>query len=260
MVDTRRRESGSYADGAETDFKVNGISLALIERLKLEHRHLLRRALAEACHWNRRIERNQMKPSDQFWIETFSTGNAETSVVKKFLTTYQINRATWDVGAVASTINRLATDVDFDPCGGVAALADKLAKTISSKNAGQRTSAASKVAMFTRPRSPVFMWDRLALVAIGARSAHRSGGAKLSGFRGRLGHDYESFHAASLLEFNEQKSFPDFASAVREFIEFVDFTRDGRRLAERGYFERRLFDKLLVCEGERIEELRRAER
>ncbi|KOF22341.1 hypothetical protein AC244_02005 [Ensifer adhaerens] len=78
MVDTRRLESGSNTDRAET-INMNGLSLALIERLKLEHRHLLRRALAEACHWNRRIERNLTKPSDQFWIETFSTGEAETA-------------------------------------------------------------------------------------------------------------------------------------------------------------------------------------
>lgn len=236
---------------------MNEPSIALIERLKLEHRHVLRRALAEACHWNRRVERNQTKPSDQVWIETFSSGKADAGIVKKFLTTYQINRATWDAGAVAGAINHLATDTDFDPCDDMAALADKLSKTIRSKNAGQRTSAASKVAMFTRPKSPVFIWDRLALVAIGVRGANRSGRGQ---FKNKLGHDYKSFHAASQLQFDEQRSLPEFSSAVGEFIEFVDFTRDGRQLADRGYFERRLFDKLLVCEGERIEEIRRAER
>jgi len=44
-------------------------------------------------------------------------------------------------------------------------------------------------------------------------------------------------------------------TAVKEFAELVFFTRDGVSLADQGYFERRLFDKLLVCEGERIEEL-----
>jgi|UPI00040BA276 hypothetical protein len=46
-------------------------------------------------------------------------------------------------------------------------------------------------------------------------------------------------------------------------MEFTEFTRSGKnrkQLAPETYFERRLFDKLLVCEGIRVEELREARR
>ncbi|TAT84820.1 hypothetical protein [Rhizobium ruizarguesonis] len=56
-------------------------------------------------------------------------------------------------------------------------------------------------------------------------------------------------------EFKIEREEDAFRTAVEEFVEFVFFTRDGVSLADQGYFERRLFDKLLVCEGERIEEL-----
>jgi hypothetical protein len=50
-------------------------------------------------------------------------------------------------------------------------------------------------------------------------------------------------------------------AAVDDFMRFSAFTRstkDPNQLADRRYFERRLFDKLLVCEGVRFEELRAA--
>ncbi len=224
-------------------------------RLRLERPFLLRRALSEACHWNRRIEKRQSKPSDQYWIGQFAAGRADKDSVKRFLSTYQISRATWNASKVATLINELSKDPEFDPASGMTRFAVSLSGTISSANAGQRTSAASKLAMFTRPATPVFIWDRLALTAMKVRTANNQSSGRPRRFRSGGSHDYAAFHAACMDEFKAEREEDSFRTAVKDFAEFVSFTRDGVSLADQGYFERRLFDKLLVCEGERIEEL-----
>lgn len=224
-------------------------------RIRLERPYLLRRALSEACHWNRRTEKRQSKPSDQYWIEQFAAGRADKDSVKRFLSTYQIARATWNASKVATLINELSKDPEFNPASGMTKFAALLSGTISSANAGQRTSAASKFAMFTRPAMPVFIWDRLALTAMKVRTASKLGRVQPRSFRSGGSHDYAAFHAACMDEFKIEREEDAFRTAVEEFVEFVFFTRDGVSLADQGYFERRLFDKLLVCEGERIEEL-----
>ncbi|MBP2443788.1 hypothetical protein [Rhizobium leguminosarum] len=156
---------------------------------------------------------------------------------------------------MATLINELSKDSEFDPASGMTKFAASLSGAISSANAGQRTSAASKFAMFTRPAMPVFIWDRLALTAMKVRTADNQGSGRPRRFRSGGSHDYAAFHAACMDEFKAERAKDSFRTAVQDFTEFVSFTRDGVSLADQGYFERRLFDKLLVCEGERVEEL-----
>lgn len=239
----------------------------LAARLKEEKEFHIQRALSEACYWGRAIERNQKRPSDQHWVETFSKGTATAIDLKKFFPTYQINRAPWQFEAVATEINGLHREEGWTPTSGIPALAKSLPKALKSTKDGKalqdghRTSAASKVAMFARPDDDVFIWDRLANVAIGVRAAHRRGARKAVRYDVKGSNGYEVFHRDCLLELEAELEIDEFVAAVDKFMRFSASTRsekDPKQLAGRRYFERRLFDKLLVCEGVRVEELRAA--
>jgi hypothetical protein len=241
----------------------------LASRLRAEKRFHIQRALSESCYWGRAIERNQKKPSDQRWIETFSKGSATIDDVKEFFPTYQIHRAPWQFETVAIQVNGLHDDKDWTPTSGIQALAKSLPKALENSKDGKalqdghRISAASKVAMFARPGDDVFMWDRLANVAVGVRVAARNTVAKAIKYNVKGPNGYDVFHRHCMRELKAELEVVEFIAAVDEFMDFTAFTRSGRepeQLAGRRYFERRLFDKLLVCEGVRIEELRAAGR
>jgi len=239
----------------------------LVSILEAEKKFHIQRALSEACYWGRAIERNQKKPSDQYWIEKFSTGTATFDDVEKFFPTYQIHRAPWRFEVVVAQVNSLYDKPNWTTTTGINALAISLPKALGTSKDGKalqdgdRTSAASKVAMFSRTEDDVFIWDRLAKVAMGVRSAKRTGAQKAITYNVKGPNGYQVFHGHCVLELEAERKAPEFSKAVREFMEFTEFTRSGhdqKQLAGKTYFERRLFDKLLVCEGVRIEELREA--
>lgn len=224
-------------------------------RLASEKKYNIQRSLAEACYWNRGVERNQRKPSDQLWIEIFSNGKASEPSAREFFSTYQIHRAKWRFEIVAKEINRLSSLSDWVPSSGVAGLSKTLAQAISDVQS-VRISAASKVAMFTRPRDDVFIWDSLAVTAMGIRSANREEANRMVSYSTKGQRGYVEFHRDCKLELNAERESLAFQKAVEDFLDYIEFTRgDWSTLADRSYFERRLFDKLLVCEGIRIEEL-----
>ncbi|TBY27433.1 hypothetical protein [Rhizobium leguminosarum] len=242
---------------------------AVASRIRSEKVYNIRRALSEACYWGRSIEENQKKPSDQRWIENFSTGIATITDLKKFFPTYQINRASWKFDDILGEVNRLHGEEGWTPVAGVSELAKSLASTLEdtadgkSLKDGDRTSAATKIAIFARPADNVFIWDRLARVAAGLRTADRRGLTKTVGYSVNGAYGYREFHSDCLVELQTELENDQFKKAVEDFMAFTEFTRSGRNspgLACRSYFERRLFDKLLVCEGQRIEEIREAGR
>ncbi|TAZ35427.1 hypothetical protein ELH80_14165 [Rhizobium ruizarguesonis] len=238
-------------------------------RLDEEKIYNIRRALSEACYWGRAIERNQKKPSDQRWVDNFSNGKATLEDLKRFFPTYQIHRAGWNYEAILDQVNDLHDKENWTTVEGIRELAKSLPKDLEdtkdgkSLKDGDRTSAASKIAMFARPNDDVFIWDRLARVAMGVRAAKRDGASKAVRYDTKGPNSYGSFHSDCLVELKVELQSKEFNGAVDDFMAFTTFaraTRNDPSLACRSYFERRLFDKVLVCEGVRIEELREAER
>jgi hypothetical protein len=239
----------------------------LTARLETEKKFHIQRALSEACYWGRGVEPNQKKPSDQTWIKVFSTGRATVEEVGRFFVTYQIHRSSWQFEKVAIVANALCSVSNWSTPEEIEKLAKSLPETIQSgddNKSGQhshRTSAASKIAMFARPGDDVFIWDRLATVAMGVRTGTSKGATKALKYSASGPNGYQAFHADCSLALANELKCKEFASAVDDFMHYTGFTRAGRYntpLADRGYFERRLFDKLLFCEGVRIEELRDA--
>lgn len=253
-----------------------------------EREHLIRRALSEACHWSRFSNTGVAPTSDQYWLECFSKESVAAADVRRFLTTYKVVRAKWLDEGVAKEIVALRHS-GWQPVAGVISLSADLARHIQKQEktpatipsdstkpgaaeeiddldddeSGQRTSAASKIAMFTMYDHPVFIWDSLALRAIKLRQwkfdkasgvAVRQSRFSQSFVKGGR-HDYETYHVASSREYASLLKDDLFRDAVDTFLSYVSATGGPMSaIVNKDFYGRRLFDKLMVCEGERIGE------
>ncbi|WP_440983818.1 hypothetical protein [Shinella sumterensis] len=253
-----------------------------------EREHLIRRALSEACHWSRFSHTGVVQSSDQYWLDCFSKKTVATADVRRFLSTYNIVRAKWFDQGVADEIVALRRS-GWQPVAGVISLSADLASHIQREEkgdaaapqgarnlgaaedindlnddrGGQRTSAASKIAMFTMHEHPVFIWDSLALHAIKLRQwkfdkasgvSVRQSSFSQSFIKGGR-HDYETYHAASSREYASALKNDVFCDAVATFVSYVSASGGPMKsMVSEDFYGRRLFDKLMVCEGERIGE------
>lgn len=226
-----------------------------IARLEAERSYLLARAVTETCQWSRWHHLKQPCLSDQYWVEQFSQRKATAEDAARFLAAYQVARATWYHDEVAREINNLSTEVGWSPSGGIVALANSIRQATKQGDTTQRISAASKIAMFTRPKDPVFIWDKFAIVAIKLRRWKTDNKSSKSLTATFGNHDYAGFHdecsRALLLERGDGK-FREAVDQVKEYVTFTNGPLSGR--VKRDYFERRLLDKLFVSEGSRIME------
>ncbi|NTF07967.1 hypothetical protein G6L37_17590 [Agrobacterium rubi] len=256
--------------------------------LHYEREHLIRRALSEACHWSRFSHAGAVQSSDQYWLECFSKSPVATADVRRFLATYKVVRAKWLDQGVADEISALRRK-GWQPVEGVLSLSENLARHIEREEngvsastggggeldaaldisdlkddeRGQRTSAASKIAMFTMHEHPVFIWDSLALQAMKLRQWKFDEASGVSIRQSRFSqsfmkggrHDYKTYHAASSREYASALADDLFRDAVATFVSYVSATGGPMySIVNKDFYGRRLFDKLMVCEGERIGE------
>lgn len=140
------------------------------------------------------------KRSDQYWLRLFSSSSEKVTSehVGNFLSSFQLtNRVGWDRRRVADLINKFRNRIVSDIGSAVTGLSLDLPSCITTKIKGQRTSAASKVAFFAKPREEVFIWDINATRSARFRDWLRTRVAKPRSFD-RLytrdgKHDYASF-------------------------------------------------------------------
>lgn len=195
---------------------------------------------------------------DTHWLRLFE-GRVSEEDAHRFLVTFQLtNRQAWDKPGVATAIMATRAAAAFDPLVDIA----RLAGGLPARNARPRrhSSAASKIATFTRPEADIFIWDRLASKAARHRDWHRGGRTgrrRLNAlYRTDGQHDYPSFWYACDAARADERGREDFCDARDRLI--ADFRRGagGRYMAERiddGFVERRLLDKLMFAEGQLLE-------
>lgn len=195
------------------------------------------------------------KPSDQHWIDLFAkAGDRPVAAedAKKFLVTFMLIRASWDVHQVAAAINRLAGADTFEPTTSIPSFAAELREM--NRLRSRQTSAASKIANFAHPGAQVYIWDALATKSARLRDKDRTGSRSrpLSIYRMETEHDYAGFHAACSSAHNDERSSSDFMSAVAELdahFQAVGGPMADRRTVPLDFIERRLLDKLMFWEG-----------
>lgn len=195
--------------------------------------------------------------SDTFWMLLF-TDLDQKDVTKDeahlFLVTFQLtNRVSWEKEKVAEAIKRLRDSRGFDPLTGVPELSKVLAECNTRKT--RQTSAASKIATFTKPDAQVFIWDKLASRAARYRDWHRDGRVgrlRSAPYLNGKDHDYPAYYAACARALDDERRRPDFVATLTEV---VDHFRAGtgpmadREIVDDGFIERRLLDKLMFAEG-----------
>jgi hypothetical protein len=202
---------------------------------------------------------NKGSHPDTYWIELLdfesSSEIAEKDAID-FLVSFQLTRyLTWYKSDVAALMSRVRSLTAFEPKVHVRSLAEDLRACNSRRT--RQTSAASKIAAFSKPRARVFIWDSLA-----SRSArwrdwkrrlpHRERPSSALYTLANGEHDYPSFFAACESALEDERNFPDFRNAVelldREFL-CSGGVMGNRAKIPTAFIERRLLDKLMFWEG-----------
>lgn len=199
------------------------------------------------------------KRADTFWIELFGSENpAEITEreVHLFLTSFQLtNRVEWDKPRVARLIMEIRASKSFDPMKDVPELAQELQNC--NKRRTRQTSAASKIAVFSKVMATVFIWDQFVSKSARWRDwirGGRTGAPRLSSLYldKNQNHDYPAFFAACDQAFEEEQSEADFHSVLSELDAY--FRHGSSVMANRAtirldFIQRRLLDKLMFWEG-----------
>lgn len=195
------------------------------------------------------------KPSDQHWIQLFKTSGdipVSSADARRFLITFMLIRASWNLEEVAEGINQFSALRPFRPIDAIPSFANELRRMNVLQR--QQTSAASKIANFAHPTAAVYIWDALATKS--ARLRDRERGAKqprnLGIYKTGGEHDYAAFHAACVLAHDDEKKRADFVDAVAHLD--THFRSQAGPLRDRDsiptdFIERRLLDKLMFWEG-----------
>src|SRR5262249_4441144 len=127
---------------------------------------------------------------------------------------------------------------------------------------GLQTSAASKLAFFTKPLEKVYIWDQFAIASARFRDRRRRQGRRPKPARsyyrnvsGTVEHDYASYAASFAKALEEERSGADFKGALQEFRSYLQ--KVGGPMSESKYslfVERRFLDKLMWWEGNWLKE------
>jgi hypothetical protein len=221
---------------------------------------LLRKAVADVRKWcvpsDATVDKRD-RP-DTFWLEHFDPKNpGQTSVdnATQFLKTFRLIRASWNIRALARLIDEFRGKSEFDPVAHIPLLADDLRK--HNRHHTLQTSAASKIAAFTRPKATVFIWDGLASRSARRRDWLREPKNKVRPssalYERQNGEpDYPDLVLACSRAFGEEHYCADFADSVgeldREFL-LGGGIMANREKIPREFIARRLLDKLMYWEG-----------
>jgi hypothetical protein len=222
---------------------------------------LLDRATADVRKWCAPSETmvNKKNHPDTYWIELLDFENSSEIAEKHaidFLVSFQLTRyVSWYRSDVAALMSRVRSLTAFVPKVHVPSLAEELRACNSRRT--RQTSAASKIAAFSKPRAKVFIWDSLASRSArwrdwkrGLPNRERPSSALYTLADGE--HDYSAFYAACERALEDDRNLPDFRNAV-ELLE-REFFRGGGVMGNRAkipiaFIERRLLDKLMFWEG-----------
>jgi hypothetical protein len=188
------------------------------------------------------IQRQKRRP-DMFCLELFD-GDTSPQItegdLKHFFQIFGLtNRVSWNWIKVATCINAVRSSAAFDPAKDIPSLAERLRDC--NKRQMLPISAASKIAVFSKPKAKVFIWDKFAQAS--ARSRDRQRGTY---------DNYPSFFEACERALEDERKTPDFRSAVdevdRKFRSSKGLMSNRARIPV-DFIERRLLDKLMFCEG-----------
>jgi hypothetical protein len=162
--------------GGYSDMAKKGVSL--IRQFDSQRELFLREALAEAkkcCPAP--IKRNADDRNDQDWLEVFSLSKKEVDSddIRAFFKLWFLDRnKPWDYQDALSQIRKWHEEYSSDVVGEVGKLIKRLRCSIRVRYTP--TSAASKIAFFTKPHENVFIWDQHARRASWFRHWRRGGG------------------------------------------------------------------------------------
>ena len=245
------------------DYRVKQLE-SFASRLEQQRAALLNKSVEDAIAWCSQPSKEASKPSDQYWLAVFAEPSVSVEDAHKFLVTYMLTRMrNWDKAAVASAINVFISG----RAGGIVSLVEGLSVTlqscIQSENASQQTSAASKIAMYAKPESPVFIWDQLANRSARLRKWQRDGGERFLRLNklfsrpdGR--HDYAAYSDACNAVWQEECQKKDFQSAVEHFttaVREIGGPMADPSIANLSFMQRRLLDKFMFWEGHLLREM-----
>jgi hypothetical protein len=236
-------------------------NLPSIDQFKAKRGEFVQSALDDAKKWCvPPTEYVEGKGGDQFWLQLFSSSSgAVTPIdVHQFLVGFQLAIfVAWDKGRVSTLINNLHIASSSDLCAEITSLASHLSKCITSKNKGQQTSAASKIAFFGKPVQEVFIWDKFASSSARFREWLRGGCVGRCALRnlyktdGRQ-HDYAAYWHSCSNALKEELGCADFrkaTSAFRRHLVTIGGPMAEKPLHSSSFIERRLLDKLMFWEG-----------
>jgi putative zinc finger/helix-turn-helix YgiT family protein len=214
----------------------------MTEQFREQRPSFLRQALKDAKKWCQAPETLvEGKRSDQFWLRLLSVEQVTADDAYCFLVSFQLtNRVTWQKDAVAEQINKFRGEDAPDIRTAVSELADALSGCTSEKRK-RRTSAASKIAFFAKPRQEVYIWDQFARESAGFRNG------RSAAFR-----DYASYSASCSKILAQERNMPDFLDSIQEFRSYlkqVGGPMGDSTIAPDSFIERRFLDKLMFWEG-----------
>jgi hypothetical protein len=233
----------------------------MIKHYEEERRYFLLKALNDAKKWCvAEDEYVEGSHSDQFWLRLFSSssGLVTSYNAHRFLAGFQLAKRffKWDEDSVATRINDFRKQHVRDIRVAVRTLAEDLREYTTNKT--NQTSAASKIAFFSKPLQEVYIWDQYARKSARFRECIRTGiefGFVHINRAYKIQNgapDYASFSFSCGKALEEERRRSDFVAAVKDFRDFIE--RVGGPMADPGiiessFMERRFLDKLMFWEG-----------
>lgn len=203
---------------------------------------ILQEAITEFREW---VHTDNPK-GDLTWFEKLDS-KLDIEGIKAFFNAFMLSRIGWDYQSIQS---RLQTDTWHDP--NVIEEVGKLATQLmqSTKRKHKQTSAASKLLVFLRPSSQVFIWDRH------ARESARYHSLAFSNKKLIADHTYPDFAEACDTKWKYEKLQPDYLAALAAAKQALLNSQSAQLsripAATDEFLERRFLDKLMFCEGRRL--------
>ena len=226
-------------------------------------RDFLAQAQAEMSRWSPSPEqRVDRKLGDQYWLSQFAAGNTlDADTLVRFLWTFnQTMYVKWDRPKLQDAVHAFRRGRHDDMDHAVDELASTLAPCTQRLDVPRR-SAASLIAMFAEPGSPVFPMSKKPSRALSHRLA---AAANEDDARGdALADSYPAFAAACRSVLADEQRKDDFETCVAQ----LDHALGGiagpmadRAVCPLDFIARRFLDKLLWVEGSWLEGERRQRR
>ena len=224
---------------------------------------LLAQAQAETLKWCPAPgELVEQRFGDQYWLRQFATQTSlDGETLGRFLWTFRQRMfVKWDLPALQSAVHAFRKSRQDDTDHAVDELASTLGHCTRRPDVPRR-GAASLIAMFAQPRSPVFAMSKKPCLALRYRLTAAANEDDLRD--DAIANSYPAFAAVCRRVLADEQRKADFAACVAQLdhaLGGIPGPMDNRDVCPLDFIARRFLDKLLWVEGSWLEGERRQRR